>query len=85
MEEGAFIPISPITKIKTIVYTQMEVKILRLHISKNMAEIIVNVYDETKQNVKHFVYAMSGTDYLNWTTDNYLINWCQNKLRNEVF
>ena len=76
---------SPITKQKTIVYTKMEIKIYNHILGNNECEIEVSVYDDTCEYRKIFVYNMSGVDYLNWTTDNYLMNWVQNKLRQEIF
>ena len=77
--------LSPITKIKTIVYTKMEITMLRHALGTNECELQVDVYDDTMEYRKIFVYNMSGAEYLNWTSDNYLINWIQNKLRNEIF
>lgn len=86
MEQANLINLnSPITKIKTLVYTKMEIKMLRHTLGENQCEFQIVVYDETCEYPKYFVYAMSGIDYLNWTTDNYLINWVQNKLKNEIF
>ena len=76
---------SPITKVKTIVYTKMEIKIMHHILGNNECEIEVNVYDDTCEYKKIFTYLMTGTDYLNWTTDNFLVNWVQNKLRQEIF
>lgn len=76
---------SPITKVKTIVYTKITIQILNHILGNNECEIQVEVYDDTCEYRKIFVYLMSGTDYLNWTTDNFLINWIQNKLRQEIF
>lgn len=85
MEQGTIYDISPITKTKTIVYTKMEVKVLRINFGSNTAEIEVNVYDDSRENQKVFIYVIDGTNYLEWTTDNYLTNWIKNKLRDEVF
>lgn len=76
---------SPITKIKTIVYTKMSIQTLYHILGNNQCEFKVEVQDESGENIKTFYYLMSGVDYLNWTTDNYLINWVQNKIKNEVF
>jgi hypothetical protein len=81
-----FIPLnSPITKQKTIVYNKMTIQILNHMLGNNECEIEVNVYDDTCEYKKIFTYLMSGTDYLNWTTDNYLMNWISLKLRSEIF
>lgn len=76
---------SPITKVKTIVYTKINIQILNHILGNNECEIQVEVYDDTCEYKKIFTYLMSGTDYLNWSTDNFLINWVQNKLRQEIF
>ncbi len=76
---------SPITKVKTIVYTKMEIKIYNHILGNNECEIQVDIYDDNCEYKKIFTYLMSGIDYLNWTTDNYLINWINTKLRNENF
>ena len=63
----------------------MEIKIMHHILGNNECEIEVNVYDDTCEYKKIFTYLMTGTDYLNWTTDNFLVNWVQNKLRQEIF
>lgn len=86
MEQPNYIPLSSsITKIKTIVYTKMEIKMLRHSLGENQCEFQVIVYDETSEYLKYFCYALTGQEYLNWTTDEYLINWVQQKLRYETF
>lgn len=86
MEQPNYINLlSPITKIKTIIYNKMEIKMLRHTLGVNECEFQVIVYDETNEYLKYFVYALTGVDYLNWTTDNYLITWVQNKLSKENF
>ena len=85
MEQGYILDISPITKVKTIVYSKIEIKINRLNFGQNSCEIYVRVFDDNGENEKIFIYLISGTDYLEWTTDNYLINWVKSKLRCEVF
>lgn len=79
------IPISPITKIQTIVYTQMEINILNLAFGENQCDIQVIVYNDTKEFSKSFVYAITGTSYLEWSSDNYIINFCKTKLSSENF
>ncbi len=86
MEQSNLINLnSPITKIKTIVYTKLEIKMLRHKLGENQCEFQVIVYDESGEYPKYFVYALTGSEYLLWESDSYLINWVQNKLRNEVF
>lgn len=77
--------ISPISKTKTIVYCKYKIIIDKLYFGENKADIRVILADEIEENIKEFFYLISGTDYLEWTTDNYLINWIKNKLRNENF
>jgi len=76
---------SPITKIKTIVYTQFEMRIHHFTLGQNSIEIEIRVYDETKENEKIFCYLLQGEEYGHWTTDEYIINWVKDKLKNEVF
>lgn len=85
MEQGSIYDISPITKTKTIVYSKMEIRIIRMNFGLNSCELEVHVFDDTRENEKIFSYLMDGTNYLEWTTDNYLVNWIKNKLRDEVF
>lgn len=85
MEQGYIVEISPITKVKTIVYTQMEIRINKVNLGENSSEIYVRVFDDNNENYKLFIYVIDGTSYLDWTTDNYLINWVKGKLRNEIF
>lgn len=80
-----YIPIDTITKIKTIAYTQMTIKIIEMTFGENSATIQVNLLDELKDNIKSFIYIISGIDYLNWTTDNYIVNWVKSKLKLENF
>jgi hypothetical protein len=85
MDIGYIVDISPITKVKTIIYSKIEIKINKVNFGQNSCEINVRVFDENNENEKLFIYLISGTDYLEWTTDNYLINWVKQKLRNETF
>lgn len=85
MNIQATIPIDPITKIKTIVYTQMEIKILHLAFPENTAEIQVIVYDAQKEYSKSFVYGLIGDDYSKWTDDSYLVQYVKGKLKTETF
>lgn len=80
-----YIPIDPIEKIKRITYTKMEIKILNMPFGDNSCEIQVLVYDDNMDNLKSFCYLITGADYLNWTTDNYVINWVKSKLKQEIF
>lgn len=86
MESGFFVELSsPITKIKTIVYTQIEIQILRINLGQNNCEFLIHVYDATKENQKAFYYLLEGQQYKDWTTDEYIINWVKEKLKNEMF
>lgn len=85
MEQGYVTDITPITKIKTIVYSKMEIRIKKMNLGENNVEMDVLVYDESKENVKLFSYCMDGTAYLDWLSDNYLFTWVRNKLKNEIF
>jgi hypothetical protein len=85
MEQGTIYDISPITKIKTIVYNKMEIKVLRINFGSNSAELEVKVYDEMRESEKIFTYLVSGPDYLNWSTDSYICNYVKHKLTNENF
>lgn len=76
--------ISPITKVKTIVYTKMQIKILHHILGNNECELQVEIYDDTFEYKKIFTYLMSGVNYLEWSSDSYLINFVQSKLRNEA-
>lgn len=80
-----YIQIDSITKVKTICYSQMTIRIIEMIFGDNSATIQVCLYDDLKENSKSFVYVISGTDYLNWTTDNYIINWVKSKLKLENF
>lgn len=75
---------SPITKQKTIIYTKINIQVLNHILGNNECDIQVEVFDDSCEYKKTYYYLLSGTDYLNWTTDNFLINWVQNKLRNEA-
>lgn len=63
----------------------MEIKMLRHVLGENQCEFQVVVYDETSEYIKYFCYALTGREYLLWESDSYLINWIQNKLKNEIF
>lgn len=78
-----YIPIDKITK--TIEYTQMSIKIIKHNIGDNKAEIRVDIYDSKFENMKTFMYLIDNSDYLLWTTDNYIIELCKSKLSQEVF
>lgn len=86
MEPGLFVDLSsPITKIKTIIYTQMEIKIHRMNLGENSCELFIRVYDATKENEKAFWYLLEAQEYKNWVSDEYIVNWVKEKLKNEVF
>lgn len=86
MEPGLLVQLSsPITKIKTIVYTQMEIKILRMNLGQDNCELFVQVFDATKENEKAFYYLLDGQEYKYWSSDEYVVNWVREKLKNELF
>ncbi len=86
MEPGLLVQLSsPITKIKTIVYTQFEINILRIGLGENLCELFVRVYDATKENEKAFSYLLEGQEYKYWSSDEYVVNWVREKLKNELF
>jgi hypothetical protein len=77
--------ISPITKINTIVYVKYKIEINKIYFGENRADVSVVVSDEAESNIKQIYYEIKGTDYINWSGDDYLTNWIKNKLRDEVF
>lgn len=73
---------SPITKIKTIVFTKIEIKVMSINLN-NSANIQVIIFNDDKSEYKIFNYIIDGIAYLDWTTDNYLYTWVKNKIKNE--
>ena len=80
-----FIEISPITKIKTVVYTKMLVNIQDVWVGKNMATVKVSLCTELHDDLREFIYEIAGEDYKQWTDDAYLVAFVKNKLRFETF
>jgi hypothetical protein len=76
--------ISPITKINTIVYSKCRIYIDEL-ILNTKATIRVVVHNNEDTESKTFVYEMTQQEYQRWLTDDYLIEYIKNKLRDEVF
>lgn len=68
-----------------IVYTKFSINVLNHNIGTNQIEIQVLVYNDTQEYSKSFTYLISGSDYLLWESDNYIFNYIQSKLRNEIF
>lgn len=77
--------ISPISKTKIIIFNKYKILIDKIYFGENKADIRVILADESEENIKEFLYTISGTDYLNWTVDNYIITWVKSKLRLESF
>lgn len=77
--------ISPITKIKTIVYSKYKIVIEKIYFGENKADIYVILVDETEENMKEFYYTLTNVEYLNWSTDSSLREIIKQKIRNEVF
>lgn len=80
-----FIEISPITKIKTIVYSKMQVVVEEVFVGQNSAIIKVILWTEIQDELREFIYEINGDDYKNWKDDDYLLLWCKNKIRGEMF
>lgn len=77
--------ISPITKIKTIVYSKYKIIITHVYFGENKADVKVIIADETEENEKEIDYQLSSLEYLNWTSDSSLREIIKQKLRNEIF
>ena len=80
-----FIPISPITKVKTIVYSKMQVIVENISVGENQATIKVCLWSELQDELREFTYTMKDTNYTAWTTDDFLIDWVKGKLKFETF
>lgn len=76
---------SPIEKQQTIIYSKMEIKLVRHVLGRNECELEVVVCDDEYKFIKIFTYLLSGYEYNNWTDDSYLINYVQQKLKYEMF
>lgn len=77
--------ISPITKIKKIVYSKYKIVIEKIYFGENKADVYVILVDETEENMKEFYYTLTNVEYLNWSTDSSLREIIKQKIRNEVF
>ena len=80
-----FIEISPITKTKTVVYTKMLVNVQDVWVGRNMATVKVSLYTELHDDLREFIYEITGDDYKQWTDDAYLVSFVKNRLRFETF
>ena len=62
-----YIQIDKITKIKTIEYTQMTIKIVNHNIGDNCAVIQINIYDSILENMKIFInIQINGIWFMIW-------------------
>lgn len=80
-----FVEISPITKMKTLVYTKMQIVVQDIYVGQNTANIKIILWTELQDEIREFFYEINGDDYKNWTGDDYLLQWCKNKIRGEMF
>lgn len=80
-----FIDISPITKLKTVVYTKIQVVVQDLCVGQNTATIKVTLWSDLQDEIKEFYFEISGDDYKQWTDDTFLINWVKTQLKNQIF
>ena len=78
-----FIEISPITKVKTIVYTKMQIVVENIQVGDNVANIKVILWTEAQDEIREFMYVIQGEEYKQWQDDIYLIQYVKGKLRNE--
>lgn len=83
MNEQLF-SIDPITKIKTIVYTQFKMEILNMNFN-NSVTIQVQVLDDVKEYSKTFIYDLTSDEYESWKSDEDLLLIIKNKIRYENF
>ena len=77
--------ISPITKVKTIVYSKYRILIEKVYFGENKADVRVIVADETEENLKEFNYTLSSLEYLQWVSDSSLREIIKQKIRNETY
>lgn len=77
--------ISPITKIKKIVYSKYKIVIEKIYFGENKADVYVILVDETEENMKEFYYTLTNIEYYNWNTDSSLREIIKQKIHNEVF
>lgn len=80
-----FIDISPITKLKTVVYTKMQVTVQDLCVGQNAATIKVTLWTELQDEIKEFYFEIQADDYKQWTDDIFLLNWVKAQLKNQIF
>jgi hypothetical protein len=80
-----FIEISPITKLKTVVYTKMQVLVQDLCVGQNAATIKVILWTELQDEIKEFYFEIQGDEYKQWTDDLFLLNWVKAQLKNQIF
>lgn len=77
--------ISSITKTQTIVYCKYKIQVDKIYFGENKADVSVILADEEQMNLKQFFYTIAGTEYVNWSNDEYLKSWVKNKLKTENF
>jgi len=77
--------ISPITKVKTIVYCKYRIIVDDIQFGENTAIVRVILADETEEHLKEFVYQLTQQEYQSWDTDQKLKDIIKGKLRNEIF
>lgn len=77
--------ISPITKVKTIIYAKYKIIVDKIYFGENKADIRAIVVNEDETEVKEFNYTLTSLEYLQWVSDNTLREIIKQKLRNEIF
>jgi hypothetical protein len=77
--------ISPITKVKTIIYSKYRILIDRIYFGENKADVRIIVCNEDETENKEFNYTLTSIEYLQWISDSSLREIIKQKLRNEIF
>ena len=80
-----FIEISPITKLKTVVYTKMQVIVQDIFIGENRAIIKVILWTDLQDEIKEFYYEIADDAYKSWNDDTFILKYVKDKLKLESF
>lgn len=80
-----FIEISPITKLKTITYTKMQVVVQDIFIGENRAIIKVILWTDLQDEIKEFYYEITDDAYKSWNDDTFILKYVKDKLKLESF
>ena len=70
----------PVTVTTSVTYSSFSVSLVSLQLNQS-ASFSVTIYDANNSVIAFKTLVMSGQDYTNWTTDDYVYTWVNQQLQ----